>query len=400
VKKVSDTIALEQSHVVQTYGRPPFVLDRGEGCWVYDTEGHVYLDCVAGIAVNALGHAHPALVAALTAQAGKLWHVSNLYHTAPQAELAAALCESSFADRVFFCNSGAEANEGALKFARKWAGDLYGPHKHQIVGFSNAFHGRTFGTLAVTPREKYQAPYRPLLPGAKIAEYNDLAIAAQAITDDVCAVIVEPVQGEGGVHPAQAEFLQGLRELCDEHNALLIFDEVQCGLGRTGTLWAHQGYGVPPDGVTPDILTAAKPLAGGLPMGAILMTQRVADVMHPGDHGSTFAASPLVASVALAALQIVNQPEFLAEVVRKGAYLKERLEELNSPCITEIRGKGLMVGADLTIPAADVVNAGYQHGLLLVNAGPNTLRLVPPLIISHAEIDTLIERLTALFAEL
>lgn len=391
----NDWMQLEQDHVLQTYARAPFVLERGEGCWVYDTDGNAYLDCVAGIAVNALGHAHPALVAALTEQAGKLWHVSNLYHTAPQAELAEKLCASSFADRVFFCNSGAEANEGAFKCARKWALDTHGPDKHHIVAFSNAFHGRTFGALAATPREKYQAPFRPLLPGVRVAEYNNLASAAEAITDDVCAVIVEPVQGEGGVQPATQEFLQGLRGLCDEHHALLIFDEVQCGLGRTGALWAYQGYDV-----TPDILTAAKPLAGGLPMGAVLMTQAVADVMHPGDHGSTFAASPLVASVAKVALDTVNQPDFLADVAAKGAYLKERLEEINSPCITEVRGKGLMVGADLTIPANDVIQAGYKQGLLLVNAGPNTLRFVPPLIITRGEIDTLIERLTAIFADL
>lgn len=394
-------IELEHAHVLQTYGRAPFVLDHGQGCWVYDTDGNRYLDCVAGIAVNALGHAHPDLVAALTEQAGKLWHVSNLYHTAPQAQLADTLCRTSFADRVFFCNSGAEANEGALKFARKWAYDCAGhvgnfdPEKNAIVAFSNAFHGRTFGALAATPREKYQAPFRPLLPGVRFGEFNDLESAAGVIGDDVCAVIVEPVQGEGGVYPATQEFLRGLRALCDQHNALLIFDEVQCGLGRTGALWAYQGYDV-----TPDILTTAKPLAGGLPMGAVLMTQRVADVMHPGDHGSTFAASPLVAAVANVVLEKVSQPEFLAAVAHKGSYLKERLEELNSPCITAIRGKGLMVGADLTVPANDVVQAGYQHGLLLVNAGPNTLRLVPPLVISVAEIDLLIERLTALFAGL
>lgn len=391
----TDTIALEQKYVLQTYARPPFVLDHGEGSWVYDTDGRAYLDCVAGIAVNALGHAHPALIAALAEQASKLWHVSNLYHSAPHARLAAALCESSFADRVFFCNSGAEANEGALKFARKWAHDTVGPAKHRIVAFSNAFHGRTFGALAVTPREKYQAAFRPLLPGVDIAEFNNLDSAAAAITDDVCAVIVEPVQGEGGVHPASVAFLEGLRELCDAHNALLIFDEVQCGLGRTGTLWDYQG-----SGVAPDLLSAAKPLAGGLPMGAVLMTQKVAEGLHPGDHGSTFAGSPLVASVALAALSEINRPEFLAGVAAKGAYLMGRLEEVNSPCITEVRGKGLLVGADLAVPASDVVAAGYRHGLLLVNAGPNTLRLVPPLIITEPEIDTLIERLTALFAEM
>jgi predicted acetylornithine/succinylornithine family transaminase len=385
-----EVMDLEERYVLQTYARPGFVLERGEGCWVYDTEGRAYLDCVAGIAVNALGHADPELAQVVADQAKALWHVSNLYHTAPQAHLAQKLCESSFADRVFFCNSGAEANEGAFKFARKWAHDGFGPEKHAIVAFTGAFHGRTFGALTATPREKYQAPFRPLLPGVRIAPFNDLAGAEAVMGDDVCAVIVEPVQGEGGVHPVTPEFLRGLRALCDRHNALLIFDEVQCGLGRTGALWAHQSYGV-----TPDLLTAAKPLAGGLPMGAVLMTQAVADVMHPGDHGSTFAASPLVASAALAVLARVNQPEFLKDVADKGIYLRERLEELNSPHIVEVRGRGLMVGADLDIPANDLVTAGYRQGLLLVNAGPNTLRLVPPLVITRDEINQLIERLGA-----
>lgn len=385
----NEVISLEQRYVAGTYARPPFVLARGQGCWVYDTDGKAYLDCVAGIAVNALGHAHPDLIAALAQQANTLWHVSNLYHTAPHARLAQRLCESSFADKVFFCNSGAEANEGAFKFARKWAHDHYGVEKSAIVAFTGAFHGRTFAALAATPREKYQAPFRPLLPGVRIAPFNDLSGAAAVLGDDVCAVIVEPIQGEGGVHPATPEFLAGLRQLCDRHNALLIFDEIQCGLGRTGSLWAHQAHGV-----LPDILTAAKPLAGGLPMGAILMTERVAAVMHPGEHGSTFSASPLVAAVAEAVLDRVNRPEFLAGVAARGAYLKERLEELNSPHITAVRGRGLMIGVDLDFAAADLVTAGYRHGLLLVNAGPQTLRLVPPLIITQAECDTLIERLS------
>ena len=277
----------------------------------------------------------------------------------------------------------------------KWASDHHGPEKHVIVAFTGAFHGRTIGALAATPREKYQAPFRPLMPGVRIAPFNDLDGTAAVMGDDVCAVIIEPVQGEGGIHPADPEFLAGLRALCNQHNALLIFDEVQCGLGRTGSLWAHQGYGV-----EPDILTAAKPLAGGLPMGAVLMKQAVADVMHPGDHGSTFAASPLVAAVAEAVLDRVNDPAFLAEVAAKGQYLRERLEELNSPHILEIRGSGLLVGMDLDVPAGDIVTAGYDRGLLTVNAGPNTLRLVPPLIISRGEIDQLIERLEVILRAL
>lgn len=388
-------IELEKRYVVGTYARAPFVLERGQGCWVYDTEGKAYLDCAAGIAVNALGHAHPDLVAALVQQANTLWHVSNLYHTAPHARLAQRLCESSFADKVFFTNSGAEANEGAFKFARKWAREHFGPDKTAIVAFTGAFHGRTFATLAATPREKYQAPFRPLLAGVRIAPFDDLAGASTVIGDDVCAVIVEPIQGEGGIHPATPEFLAGLRQLCDRHNALLIFDEIQCGLGRSGTLWAHQA-----GGVTPDILTAAKPLAGGLPMGAILMTERVAEVMHVGEHGTTFAASPLVAAVAEAAFSLINRQEFLSEVAAKGAYLKERLEELNSPHIKQVRGRGLMIGVDLDLPAAKLIAAGYGQGLLLINAGPDTLRLVPPLIITRPEIDVLIERLASAFQTL
>ena len=393
--EINTTIQLEHDYVLQTYGRAPFVLDHGQGCWLYDTEGNAYLDCAAGIAVNALGHADPELVAALTQQATKLWHVSNLFHSAPQARLAKQLCETSFADRVFFSNSGAEANEGAFKFARKWAHENFGPEKSGIVAFTGAFHGRTFGALAATPREKYQAPFRPLLPGVRIAPFNDLEGTAAVMGDDVCAVIVEPVQGEGGIYPATPEFLRGLRELCDRHNALLIFDEIQCGLGRTGTLWAYQG-----DDVTPDILTSAKPLAGGLPMGAILMTQRVADAMHVGEHGSTFSAGPLVSAVAEVLVNRVSQPAFLAEVKAKGEYLKERLEEINSPHIKAVRGRGLMLGVDLDVPATDVTSAGYRHGLLVINAGTHTLRLVPPLVITRSEIDLLIERLSAVLAEL
>jgi acetylornithine/N-succinyldiaminopimelate aminotransferase len=386
----NNIMALDQEYVVGTYARAPFVLDHGEGCWLYDTEGNRYLDCVAGIAVNALGYGDEGMIAALTEQAHKVWHLSNLYLTAPQARLAKLLCETSFADKVFFCNSGAEANEGALKFARKWASDCYGADKHVIVAFTGAFHGRTFGALTATPKEKYQAPFRPLLPGVVIAPFNDLAGTAEVLNDNVCAVIVEPIQGEGGIYPADPAFLQGLRSLCNRHNALLIFDEVQCGLGRTGHLWAHQGYGV-----TPDMLTAAKPLAGGLPMGAILMTDRVAHVMHPGDHGSTFAGGPLVAAVAESVVSRIADSAFLAEVVEKGDYFRTQLAALGSSHITEIRGRGLMTGIDVDVPSGTVVSAAWEHGLLTVNAGANTLRLLPPLVISKVEIDEAVSRLGA-----
>jgi acetylornithine/N-succinyldiaminopimelate aminotransferase len=389
----NDIIALDKQYVLGTYARAPFVLDHGEGCWLYDTDGKAYLDCVAGIAVNDLGYGDPAVIAALTEQANKLWHVSNLYLTEPQARLAQKLCENSFADRVFFCNSGTEANEAAFKFARKWAGERYGADKHVIVAFTGAFHGRTFGALTATPKEKYQAPFRPLLPGVQIAPFEDLAATGRIINDGVCAVIVEPVQGEGGVYPADPAFLQGLRALCNRYNALLIFDEVQCGLGRTGTLWAYQGYDV-----TPDMLTVAKPLAGGLPMGAVLLSQRVAEAIHPGDHGSTFAASPLVASVARAVVERIAQPEFLSCVAENGRYFADSLRSASLPHVTEIRARGLMIGIDVDVPAAGIITAAYAQGLIIANAGPQTLRLVPPLIITAGEIDLAVERLRAALA--
>ncbi len=379
---------LDHRYLLQIYARPDIVLTHGQGCRVTDSEGREYLDCVAGIAVNALGYGDADLLAALHEQAGKLWHVSNLFHTEPQARLAAQLCETSFADRVYFANCGASANESAFKFARRYAREHSGEGKHHIVAFSGGFHGRLFGSLAATDRPKYQQPFAPLMPGVRFATYNDLASAAEAIGQDVAAVIVEPIQGEGGVHPATQEFLVGLRALCDQHNTLLIFDEVQCGLGRSGTLWAYQHYGV-----QPDMLTAAKPLAGGLPMGAVLMTQRVADAVHLFDHASTFAGGPLVAAVAAALLHKVSQPAFLQAVQENGAALRQQLTAQNLPHVLAIRGAGLLLGLELDVPAADVVQAGLAHGLLLVGAGPTVLRLAPPLVISRPEIDEVVGRL-------
>lgn len=398
-----EVIQLEQQHVLGVYARAPFVLERGEGSTLYDTEGRAYLDCVAGIAVNALGYNDPGVMQAMQeAMATGLLHVSNLYHTAPHARLAALLCETSFADKVHFCNSGAEANEGAFKFARRYGRAHGGEEKVEILAFTNAFHGRTMGALAATPRPKYQDPFKPLMPGVRFAEFNDLESARRQMDERVCAIIVEPVQGEGGVHPATPEFLAGLRALADAYDALLIYDEVQCGVGRTGSLWAHQGYCNQESGCAhengcpfePDILTAAKPLAGGLPIGAILMRQRVADVMQKGDHGSTFAGGPLVTHVAHHVVSRISQPDFLAAVEVKGKLLRDLIEEINSPHIQEVRGKGLMIGVELDIEAAEVIRRGYKEGLILVNAGTNVLRLVPPLVITEAEIHEVVARLT------
>jgi predicted acetylornithine/succinylornithine family transaminase len=384
----------EHDHLVQTYKRAPFVLAGGQGVTLYDTEGRSYTDWAAGIAVNALGYGDPELTQAIQQGAAGLIHVSNLYLTTPQVELATMLCEKSFADRVFFTNSGTEANEGAIKFARKVAYNQGLTDKVEIVGFTDAFHGRTMGSLALTPRDKYQKPFAPLMPGAVIAEYNNIGSAKAAIGPNTAAVIVEPVQGEGGLHAATPEFLRTLRDLCDQHGALLIFDEIQCGMGRTGTLWAYEQVGV-----TPDIMTVAKPLAGGLPIGAILATEKVASALQHGDHGSTFAGGPLVTGAAKVVLQRVSQPEFLAHVQEVGAYLKERLEEINSPLVKGVRGKGLMLGLELTIDTTPIISAGYQQGLILVNAGTNVLRFVPPLIIEKQHVDELVEKLTVMLAE-
>lgn len=387
-------IDLDAQHVVQSYKRPPFVIVRGEGTTLYDAEGKAYTDWVAGIAVNALGYSDPGLTEALRGASNGLIHMSNLYYTTSYADLADALCRLSFADRVFFSNSGAEANEGAIKFARRVAYDSGAPDKTELVAFSNAFHGRTLGALTVTPKEKYQGPFKPLIPGAHIAEYNNLESAAQFINEKTAAVIVEPVQGEGGIYEADPQFLRGLRELCDRYNIVLIFDEIQCGMGRTGKLWAYEH-----SGVTPDIMTLAKPLAGGLPIGAILTTEAVASHIHPGDHGSTFGGGPYVTGVAHYVLGRVSDPAFLSHVAETGEYLKERLQEINSPLIREVRGKGLMVGLDLAIDAGPIIQAGYDAGLLMVNAGQNVIRFVPPLIVGHEQVDQLVERLTVLLAE-
>jgi acetylornithine/N-succinyldiaminopimelate aminotransferase len=393
----SEVIALEQKYVLQTYRRPEFVLVHGEGARVFDSQGRAYLDGVAGIAVNALGHRDPQVVAAIQAAAEGLIHVSNLYHTEPQARLAEWLVEHSFAERVFFCNSGTEAVEGALKFARKYARHAFPQPetgadyaKTRIVAFTGSFHGRSMGALSTTATEKYRAPFEPLVPGVRFAPFNDVAAAEAAITDEVCAVIVEPIQGEGGVHLATPDFLEHVRAACDRTGALLIFDEIQCGLGRSGTLWAHQAYGV-----TPDLMTLAKPLAGGLPMGAVLMTQAVADAMGVGDHGSTFAAGPLVCQVAQVVLERVAEPGFLAGVRQKGEHLGQRLAAL----ARQARGRGLIWGVECQVEAATIVAAGYRQGILVCAAGPNVVRLVPPLTMSMAELDELADRLEAAFEE-
>eukprot|EP00197_Chlamydomonas_leiostraca_P006408 CAMPEP_0202867010 /NCGR_PEP_ID=MMETSP1391-20130828/8478_1 /ASSEMBLY_ACC=CAM_ASM_000867 /TAXON_ID=1034604 /ORGANISM="Chlamydomonas leiostraca, Strain SAG 11-49" /LENGTH=459 /DNA_ID=CAMNT_0049547005 /DNA_START=140 /DNA_END=1519 /DNA_ORIENTATION=- len=388
----------ESEYILQTYARAPVVLSHGQGAKVVDVEGREYVDMAAGIAVNALGHSDPRWLAALTEQAGALAHTSNLYHTLPQVELAKRLVQHSFADKAFFCNTGTEANEGAIKFARKWARvkagiDPYDPAAtapYELVSFTSCFHGRTMGALALTYKEQYKTPFYPMMPGHQLAEYNDLESARKVIVKGrTAAVFVEPVQGEGGVTPAQKEFLAGLRKLCDDAGALLVFDEVQCGLGRTGKLWGHELYGV-----APDMMTLAKPLAGGLPIGAVLMKQHVADVMRPGDHGSTFAGNPLVCHAACTVFDVIADPAFLASVEAKGQRLRSGLRRTmgQNPHVKEVRGVGLLCGVQLDIMAGPVVDAARELGVLAITAGKgDVIRLVPPLVVTDEEIDACCE---------
>jgi predicted acetylornithine/succinylornithine family transaminase len=381
-------IQAEARYLVPTYSRPPVVFTRGEGSYLFDREGKRYLDFSAGIAVNALGHAHPAWLEALQKQSRALTHVSNLFHSEPQVELARRLVESSFADRVFFSNTGAEANEAALKFARKWARLNRGEDKTEVIAFEGAFHGRTMGALSLTHKPAYRLPFAPLVPGVTFVPFNDLAAVERAITDRVCAVFVEPIQGESGVHVADSEFLAGLRGLCDRYDALLVFDEVQCGMGRTGRLWAHEW-----SGVTPDIMTVAKPLAGGLPIGATLVTEPIAEAIEVGDHGSTFAAGPLVCRVACAVFDEISQPDLLQRVARNGEQLRKRLLALGEDRIIELRGRGLLLGVQLNGSVKPLIEAARQRGLIVINAGEEVLRICPPLTITPEEIEAGLELL-------
>ncbi len=371
------------------YSRVGPLFVAGEGAELIAEDGTRYLDFVAGIAVNALGYNHPVIrQAILRALDTGLVHTSNLYRTEPGEHLAAELVARAFNGhgQAFFCNSGAEANEGAFKFARKWSG------KTEIVAFSGSFHGRLFASLAATDRPDYRQPFEPLLAGVQIVPLGDRAAAARAVTGATAAVIIEPLQGEGGVRLVEPEFLAFLRELCDERGAALIFDEVQCGLGRTGTLFACEQAGV-----TPDVLTLAKPLAGGLPMGAVLVSDRVAAALAPGDHATTFGGGPLVATVALEVLRTIADPDFLAEVRAKGAWLGERLARLaaQAPRVRVVRGRGLMWGIELAESAAPVIAAARERRLLVLTAGPNVIRIVPPLTIGRDDL----ERGVAVLAE-
>ncbi|HEX7122035.1 MAG TPA: acetylornithine transaminase, partial [Gemmatimonadaceae bacterium] len=374
------------------YKRAPMEFVGGEGVTLIDAEGRRYLDFTSGIAVNALGYGDPGLREAMHRAVDGLIHVSNLFRTAPGERLAARLTELSFADKVFFCNSGAEANEGAFKFVRKWARAAGGPAKHELIALRGAFHGRLFASLAATDRPSYRAPFRPLAGGVSITERDLNELATVLDPERVAGVIVEPVQGEGGVRVFDAGFLRELRALTSERSIALIFDEIQCGLGRTGQLFAYERIGV-----VPDVLTLAKPIAGGLPMGAVLMTESIAAAMQPGDHGTTFGGGPFVASVALHVLERVADPALLAQVRANGAWLGDALHELaaRTGSLRDVRGVGYIWGIDVTEPAADVIARARDEGLLVVSAGEYTVRLLPPLVATRDDLAEGLRRLEA-----
>ena len=379
VERLADLQALERDWVMGTYVRQPVEFVRGEGCRLWDAEGNEYLDFLAGISVVQIGHCHPALVEAIREQAGRLMHVTNLFYTEPAMRLAKRLAESSLGGKVFFCNSGAEANECAIKLARR--------HRSagEIVVLTDGFHGRTYGALSATPQETKQAPFAPLVPGFKVVHRDDAAGLAEAVSDKTAAVFIEPVQGESGIHPISDEVLQSAREACDRHGALLVFDEVQCGMGRTGALWAYEQTPV-----KPDVMTVAKGLGGGLPIGACITSPEYADTLKPGDHGSTFAGGPVPCAAAHAVLDVVDDEAFLDDVRSKGELLMAGLEGL---AVTNVRGRGLMAAFD-TEGAPDLAGRLLSEQRLVVNAtGPATVRLLPPLTVTREEIDEALRRI-------
>ncbi len=386
---------MESRYIINTYNRQPeknLYLVEGRGSLVKDETGREYLDFVGGLAVQVVGHCHPAVVEAIRDQAGRLMHVSNLYYSGPQAELAKVLVDNSFADRVFFANSGAEANEAAIKLARKWGGDRY-----KIITAERSFHGRTLATVAATGQPKYHQGFEPLPEGFAYAQFNDLQSFEKLVDSRTVAIMVEPVQGEGGVHVAEKSFLHGLRELCDRKELLLIYDEVQCGMGRSGHLWAYEHYGA-----SPDIMTAAKGLGGGLPIGVMMARERVAAAFTAGDHASTFGGNPVVCRAALAVLQILLEKGFLEQVREKSDFIFQGLRQLAGRyphLVKEVRGLGLMIALELKKPLAALAQAECQARGLLVNAiGDTILRLLPPLVVSRDEISRALNLLDEVLA--
>lgn len=379
----NECIELAESNILHTYNRYQMVIDRGDGVYLYDINGKKYLDFQAGIAVFAFGYGNKYYNDALKAQIDKVIHTSNLYYNEPAAKAAARLTKLAGMDRVFFTNSGTEAIEGAIKTARKYAYDKDGSTDHEIIAMKHSFHGRSMGALSVTGNDKYQEPFKPLIGGIKFAEFNDIESVKSLVTDKTCAIILEPVQGEGGIYPATEEFLKGVRKICDENDILLIFDEIQCGMGRTGKMFAHQHFGV-----KPDIMTLAKALGCGVPVGAFLTNDKAAS-LKPGDHGTTYGGNPFAAAAINAVLDLFEKTEVLKNVNEVSGYFEKVLDEITEEfdCVIGHRGKGFMQGLILNKPAGDVILKAMDNGLLVISAGAEIIRMVPPLIISRDNVD-------------
>ena len=380
-----------EESILHTYNRFPVMFDHGEGCYLYDTEGKKYLDFAAGIAVNALGYHYPGYDEALKAQIDKLTHISNLYYNEPMSEAGEKLVKASGLAKAFFTNSGTEAIEGAIKAARKYAWNKDGCTDHEIIAMNHSFHGRSIGALSVTGTEHYREPFEPLIGGVKFADFNDLDSVKALVTDKTCAIILEPLQGEGGINAATEEFMKGIRKLCDEEGILMICDEVQCGMGRTGSMFAWQAYDI-----KPDIMSMAKAIGSGIPVGAFAMTEEVAKYsLQPGDHGATYGGNPLACTAVKTVIEIFEREDIVGHVNQVAPYLTKKLDELvdELDCVVRRKGKGLMQGIEITKPLAEVNKKTIEEGLLIIQAQGNVIRFVPPLIVEEKHIDEMIEKL-------
>ena len=397
MKSNQELIKLTNKYVAKNYGRYPIGLVRGKGMVVWDASGKKYIDFVAGLAVDNLGHCPPTVVNAIRKQAGKLLHVSNLYHIEPQSQLAAELARLTFANKFFFCNSGTEANEAAIKLARRWFYDNGQPKRFEIITMNDSFHGRTMASLSATAQKKIHAGFKPLLPGFKYVPFNDITALKKALTKKTCAVLIEPIHGEGGVNPAQKTYLKTLRRICNEKGILLIFDEIQTGFGRTGPLFAYERYKI-----KPDIITLAKALGGGIAIGAMGSTNKIIQSFSPGTHGATFGGNPLACAASLASLKTLTTKGFLQRASSQGDYFLKQLNYLKEKfsIIREVRGAGLMLAIELNQPGAKIVTDCMKEGLLINCIQQNTIRFLPPLIITRKEIDLLIKTLSKIFTKI
>jgi len=397
MKSNQELVKLTNKYVAKNYGRYPIGLVRGKGTTVWDASGKKYIDFIAGLAVDNLGHCPPSVVNAIRKQAGKLLHVSNLYHIEPQSQLAAELSRLSFADKFFFCNSGTEANEAAIKLARRWFYDNGQPKRFEVITMNNSFHGRTMASLSATAQKKIHAGFKPLLPGFKYVPFNDISALKKAVTKKTCAVLIEPIQGEGGVNLAQETYLKTLRKICNEKGILLIFDEIQTGFGRTGRLFAYEQYKI-----KPDIITLAKALGGGIAIGAMGSTNKIIESFSPGTHGATFGGNPLACAASLASLKTLTKKDFLKKASSQGNYFLKQLHYLKGKfsIIREVRGIGLMLAVELDRPGTKVVSDCMKEGLLINCIQQNTIRFLPPLIITRKEIDLLIKTLSKIFTKM